>query len=102
MGVPVRVRFRAPFIKGKEMKCFKCDKGLIECGGLFRTNGKGEPGIFACAGCNNTLVDPVVKDIVSIISTEENHNRIHSIRNEQNVYKIVASTISDKTPYHPV
>ena len=74
------------------MKCFKCEKGLAECGGLFRTNDKGEPGIFACAGCNNTPVDPIVKDIVSLISAPP----------EQVVYREVTKSLRNEVPYHPV
>lgn len=56
------------------MKCFKCGKTLMQSGGLFRVNEKGQPGIFGCVICIPEDKKPDV-DVETIVSIMDKQNK---------------------------
>lgn len=51
------------------MQCFRCGKTPDEAGALYRTNPKGQPGIWACEEHmpDPGTIDTEVKNLVDII-----------------------------------
>lgn len=49
------------------MKCVHCGKSLAQVTTLLRQNAKGQPGIWACEGCNQMPIDEEVGQVTALI-----------------------------------